>query len=351
MMAPGFLLRIVTHCLLVLSLSIFSDAGHAAPHHDDDSRDAVILMYHRFGEDRWPSTNVRLEQFDAHLDYLAKNGFTVMALPDILQAFRSGTELPPKTVAITVDDAYRSVLLHAWPRLKSRGFPFTLFVSSEPVDQGLGGYLSWDEIRTLAAEGVTIGHHGHSHSSFLDLGPKKAVADIATASARFTAELGQVPNILAYPYGEYDAAIAAKVEELGFMAALAQYSGVASADGNAFEIPRFALNENYASPSRFQLITNARALPVTGLVPSDPRVRDNPPAIGFTVASHVHGLSAMSCFPSHLDEAARLIRPVEHRIEIRFDKPFPRGRSRINCTMPGPDGRWYWYGRPFFVVE
>lgn len=338
-------------CLLAGASVIVPATGKAQSYAERDRHDAVILMYHRFGEDRWPTTNVRLEQFEAHLDYLTDNGFTVLPLPEIIKAFRTGAPLPPKTIALTVDDAYASVLTEAWPRLKAKGFALTLFVSTEPVDQGLGGYLTWDEIRKLASEGVTIGHHGHRHTSFLDLGADKAAADIATASARFTAELGSVPDILAYPYGEYDAAIAAKVKDLGFKVALAQYSGVASAADDQFELPRFALNENYASESRFRLVSNARALPISHLIPTDPRVVDNPPAFGFTVADDVRGLGAMSCFPSHLDEAAELIRLGGHRIEIRFAKPFPRGRSRINCTMPGPEGRWYWFGRPFFVVD
>jgi peptidoglycan/xylan/chitin deacetylase (PgdA/CDA1 family) len=334
---------------------VFWHAGRAeaqSPGPDQwDVHDAVILIYHRFGEGRWPSTNVTLEQFEAHLDYLTDNGFNVASLPDVVAAFRDKRPLPPKTVVITVDDAYASVMTEAWPRLKARGFPLTLFVSTEPVDEKFSGYLSWDQIRQLQAEGVTIGHHGHSHGSFLDLGLEGTLSDIDKASERLKAELGQVPDIIAYPYGEYDGALRTKMEELGFKAALAQYSSVASAEDSLYEIPRFALNENYAGMNRFKLIANARALPVLGVIPTDPRITNNPPAFGFTVADAVRGLSAMSCFPSHLPEAATMTMLGEHRVEIRFEKPFPKGRSRINCTMPGPSGRWYWFGRPFFVTD
>ena len=49
--------------MLVLLLS-FLGSAFAADH-------AVILMYHRFGEDQLPSTNIRLDQFDAHLKKLS----------------------------------------------------------------------------------------------------------------------------------------------------------------------------------------------------------------------------------------------------------------------------------------
>jgi hypothetical protein len=37
------------------------------------------------------------------------------------------------------------------------------------------------------------------------------------------------------------------------------------------------------------------------------------------------------------------------RAEVRFPGPLPSGRARVNCTMPGPDGRWRWFGKQFLV--
>ncbi len=75
----------------------------------------------------------------------------------------------------------------------------------------------------------------------------------------------------------------------------------------------------------------------------------NPPIFGFTVDEKVRGLSVLACYPSHLGAAADLLRPTPNRVEVRFDKAFPKGRNRINCTMPAGGGRWYWYGRYFLV--
>ena len=78
---------------------------------------AVILMY-RFGENNYPSTNIRLEQFDAHLEVLASSEYNVMALADIIDRIQGGQSLPDRTVAITIDDAYLSVYTEALPRLR-----------------------------------------------------------------------------------------------------------------------------------------------------------------------------------------------------------------------------------------
>ena len=113
-------------------------------------------------------------------------------------------------------------------------------------------------------------------------------------------------------------------------------------------LPRFSLNEKYSNIERFKLIVNSRALSVKDVKPRSPILEINPPAIGFTVDSNIDNLEALNCFPSHMNIPAGINRIEKNKIEVRFDKPFPSGRHRVNCTMPAFDGRWYWYGMPFF---
>src|SRR5690606_16678951 len=124
---------------------------------------AVVFMYHRFGEERYPSTNVTMAQFEQHLDFLEREGFEIWALPRIVSYLRDGRTLPDKVVAITIDDAYESVYTHAFPRLKQRDFPFTVFVSTDALDEGLGGFMSWEQLRELQAAGVTLANHSATH--------------------------------------------------------------------------------------------------------------------------------------------------------------------------------------------
>lgn len=311
---------------------------------------AVILMYHRFGEEKYPSTNIRLEQFDEQLEELKKDKYNIVPLGDIITAFRTGAKLPPRTIALTIDDAYLSILDNAWPRLKAANFPFTLFVSTEPVNHNIPGYLSWQQIRDLAADPlVTIGHHAHTHDHLIHMSLEEATRDIDTATEIYQKELGMVPDIFAYPYGEFSPELETILKEKGIKAAFGQYSSAASSHSNLFGLPRFSFNEKYAKMGRFRLIVNTRALPAFDILPVSAVISNNPPRIGFTVEKSVRGLSAMSCYPSHLGKKADLIRIGGNRVEVRFDKPLPLGRSRLNCTMPGPDKRWYWFGLPFFV--
>lgn len=315
-----------------------------------DRRDAVVLIYHRFGEDDIPSTNIRIDQFEEQLAELQAGDYHILPLEQVVKAFRDGTDLPARTVVLTVDDAYRSFADNAWPRLKALGWPVTLFVSTDAVDQGAARTLDWEAIRRLRDDGVAIGHHGAGHIHMIEEGVEAARADILRASQRFETELGAAPAILAWPYGEFSAALEAMARDLGFSAAMGQYSGVASAFDNQMSLPRFPFNESYATLSRLRLIANTRALPAESVIPADSLLSadGNPPAYGFTLMATTPGLSALACYPSHGGQAT-VERLGERRIEIRVDKAFPKGRGRINCTLPGPDRRWFWRGRFFYV--
>ena len=311
-----------------------------------DSTAAVALMYHRFGENGIPSTNIRVDQFERHLQILADGGFHVVPLDAIVAAIKAGTPAPPKTVAITVDDAYASVLTVAWPRLKARSWTMTLFVATDPVDCGTHGYLTWDQIRSLRDEGVAIGAHSKSHPHMAKLSPDAATAEIAASNARFQTELGAVPKLFAHPYGEANATtleIAAKTYD----AAFGQHSGVLTAADHRFFLPRYALNETYGAEDRFRLLINSLPIPVTDLTPADPTLTANPPYFGFTVADTGISLRGMSCYASSDGETKTEV--LGRRVEVRQTKPFKGTRGRLNCTLPGPDSRWRWFGRMFYI--
>ncbi len=316
----------------------------------NDPTSAVAIMYHRFGEDAHSSTNIKLEQFDAHLAELASGKYNILPLSDIAAALRAGTPLPDRAVAITIDDAYRSVYTEAWPRLRKAGLPFTLFVATKPVEQRLPGFMTWDQIRELRDAGVTIGAHSHTHGHLAKMSLDAAKAEIETSNAILKRELGAVPPLFAYPFGETSAAVTALVRAAGHSTAFGQHSGVMEPRQSRYYLPRFPLNETYGGMDRLTMVLNALPVPVTGVVPADPLIPPaaNPPAFGFTVDKSVRGLSQLACYHSHAGKAA-IQRLGERRFEVRFDEPFPKGRSRINCTMPGPKGRWRWLGMQYYV--
>ena len=311
---------------------------------------AVILIYHRFGDARFPATNVRLDQFDAHVAALASGRYTVLPLPEIVDALAAGRPLPDRAVAITIDDAYRSAYEAAWPRLRKAGLPFTLFVATEPVEKGLPDYMTWDQIRALRDGGVTIGGHSHSHLHMADADAAENRKEIETSNRILAHELGAAPALFAYPYGEASAAVIAVVKESGYKAAFGQHSGVAARTQPFFFLPRFPMNETYGAPERLRLALDALPLPVEGFRPADPLVAagGNPPAVRFTLPAAAGEPGRLACYLSGSGRVAHRL-SGNGRVELRLPGPLPKGRSRLNCTLPGPEGRWQWYGTQFYV--
>ncbi|MBX9634918.1 MAG: polysaccharide deacetylase family protein [Magnetospirillum sp.] len=316
-------------------------AAHAA-----DS--AVVLTYNRFGDNRIPAANTRLDQLDAHIAELTSGGYAVLPLPVILDAVQTGKPLPDKAVAITIDNARASVLTLAWPRLKAANLPFTLFVVTDEADRGSADTMGWDALREITASPlVTIGSQGAGHPHMPALTATAVAEDMARARSRFEAELGKIPDLFAWPYGEMSREAAQAAREAGFKAAFGQHSGAVWGKSDLFFLPRFAINETYGEPDRFRLAVRSLPLPAIDITPDDPKLSINPPAFGFTLATELAGMEHLACYTSHNGRAA--MERLGPRMEIRMAKPLPQGRTRLNCTAPSLDGRWRWFGWQFFV--
>lgn len=309
-----------------------------------DATSAVVFMYHRFGEGEYPSTNITMEQFDQHVKELTSGPYTVMGVPQIVSALADGKGLPDRTIGITVDDAYRSVYEKAWPVFREHNLPFTVFVSTEQLDSGYANYMTWDMVRELSKAGVTIGGHSQNHAHLPDFDIDRVKAELANSAARFEEELGYVPEIFAYPYGEANGEVIAAVKEAGYRAAFGQQSGAMHTESDFMYLPRYALNEHYGAMDRFNLAANSLPLVVSDVTPADYTLTRNPPAFGFTLAEPA---PSMNCYPSEGEPT--MSRLGEERVEIRLDGPVSSGRWRINCTAMGPDSRWRWFGMLYTV--
>lgn len=310
----------------------------------------VVVMYHRFGEQRYTSTNIQLDQFEAHIRLLTSGPYNVLPLPEIVDALKNRRALPDRTVAITIDDAYLSIYTEAWPRLRQAGLPFTLFVATAPLDGNFPGYMNWFQLREMVATGnVTVGGHGVTHGHMLEQSIKAARLEIERSAARFRDELGLEPELFAYPFGEYGLALRNMIAKAGFTAAFGQHSGAISRTEDRYALPRFPVNETYGDLDRFRLVVNALPIPAVDVTPLDPLLaaNNNPPPYGFTVLNGIRNLDSMACYAVGHTLAVEQL--GEQRIEVRAPEAFKPGRNQINCTLPGSGGRWRWLGRQFYV--
>ena len=148
-------------CLLMVGLP----AGAAS---ESASEPGVpILLYHRFGPTVADSMTVTTAVFESHLKYLNENGYTVIALKELL-ALMSGPGIPrgARYVVLVADDAHRSVYTEALPLIKKYRVPMTLFVYPSAVSNASYA-MTWDQLRELKSTGLfDFQSHTYWHPNF-----------------------------------------------------------------------------------------------------------------------------------------------------------------------------------------
>lgn len=193
---------------------------------------SLVLCYHAIAKG-WPADlAVSPDRLREQLDFLVRHGYRGATFSQIVAG-----EAPAKALAITFDDAYRSVLERAFPILSEFGLPGTVFVPTAMVglptpmswpgiDKWLGGpheeelrCMTWEELRRLRDEGWEIGSHTLSHPHLPKLDDGDLHRELAESREACRRELGAPVRALAYPYGEFDDRVVAAASDAGYEAA------------------------------------------------------------------------------------------------------------------------------------
>ena len=348
--------KIFSLALSIISLFIFilfintnsiSDENNIKYYSGDEG--VLSLMYHRFNENKYPSTNIQMNVFKDQMEIIKNSNYTFSNPKQFVENF--DTPKPNKEILITIDDAFESFFLEAWPYLKKNKVPFILFVSTEPV--GKKGYMTWDQIKEVEAEEFTvIGHHSHSHGYLIDVDNDLFISDIEKANKIFLNNLGYIPNLFSYPFGEYSKFMRDYISQ-HFDYAFGQHSGVIDLNKDKFELPRFPINENYGDLKRFNSIINSFPLEYEQLLPLEKTLsaENNPPKFKVKFFSEQNNINNINCYSNELDQWEKSDTILENNIlTIKFRGPFVPRRGRINCSL-NENGKWRWFGIQFPIKE
>ena len=316
----------------------------------------VVLMYHRFGEDRFPSTSIRIEQFAAHLRHLEESGYAVVPLADVHAAINDNRPLPDRAVAITIDDAYRSVYEVAFPLFKKYEYPFTVFVATDAVDEGLPAYMSWEQMREMAVAGATYANHGAAHSSTIEREDgatdeewlAAVRGDIEKGAKRIAEELGLLQGSFAYPYGEYTTDVGNLLQGMGYDS-FGQHSGAVGPYSDRRALPRYPMADSFGDIGQFRTKVASVAMPVTNVEPWEPVTSNTQPTITITLDETDARLGELACYVSGQGKVEVEWLETDSRFVVGPVKQFSKGRQRVNCTAPRNDGRYLWFSHQWIV--
>ena len=109
----------------------------------------VTLMYHRFEENKYPSTNIKIHDFKEQIELIKNSQNEFINFNQLKSILIDKQAYTGKKILITIDDAFQSFYQNAWPILKKENVPFILFVNTREINDGHANYMSWDQIREV----------------------------------------------------------------------------------------------------------------------------------------------------------------------------------------------------------
>lgn len=319
---------------LIISLAEFARSGQA-----------TILLYHRFGDERYPSTSVSLEDFYRQMKYLKDNGYRVIPLSRLVEMLEKREEIPDKTVVITIDDGYRTTM-KAFEILKEFGYPFTVFLYMEAVGR-YPDFLTLEDIREMEKYGkAEFENHSYSHRAFgFDVDLKRFLEDLEKSESRFVKIFGRKPTMYAFPYGFYNLALIEILRQKGYRAVFTQDPGNVDNSSDLFRLSRQAIVGSWSKMEHFVKKLRRENLPLKGLFPEPGFLESNPPPrIGGELRDPAH-YSDCRIYVSEL--GWRLAEKDGSKVFIKQSKPLKSRWNRIGVKCRNKKtGRWaesFWF--------
>jgi len=336
---------------LFIIILLFNSNSKAEEHNNksySDDKGILTLMYHRFDENKYPSTNIQMDVFKQQIKIIRNSKYNFYNPKDLEKNFHKAKD--EKKILITIDDAFSSFYEVAWPYLKEEQIPFILFVSTEAI--GKNGYMSWEQIKELEKENIThIGNHSHTHDYLVDLKNIDFINDINTANKIFIKNLGYNPIFFSYPFGEYSNFIKEHIAK-NFKFSFGQHSGVIDVNKDQYELPRFPINEKYGDLKRFQFLINLQPLQYKFLFPVEKYlIKNNPPNFSVEFFNEQKNLNNINCFSDEGNQWKKsTIDFSKNILKIIFSEKFLFRRGRINCSL-NDNGIWRWFGIQFSIKQ
>lgn len=207
-----------------------------------------ILIYHQIGAGMGRQMEVDTDVFRDQMDWLGRNCEVV----DLDSAWERRAEPESeRLVVLTFDDGYEDVYRHGFPQLLDRGFPFTFYLTTNPVETQVpltpderAMPLTWDQIGEMVQSGLaTVGAHTHTHADLRPVGRERVAEELDRSNSLIRNRVGVSPRHFAYPWGYWSRVAEPMVSERYQTAALASVMSI-NRDTDPLRLPRIPIQKS-----------------------------------------------------------------------------------------------------------
>jgi peptidoglycan/xylan/chitin deacetylase (PgdA/CDA1 family) len=198
------------------------------------------------------STYCDHRRFAGQMSYLARFGYSVLAMDAVLACLRGQRPIPPRAVALTFDDGYESFYEHAFPVLQQHGFPAIVYLIAGMLGQPARWFaadgratpplMSVVRVRELRRAGIDFGSHSVSHAKLADQSTQRIREEVSRSKAELENVLGEPVKHFCYPYGSHDLRAIDAVAQAGYQSAVTCVRAPATPTDDPLALPRKAVS-------------------------------------------------------------------------------------------------------------
>ncbi len=205
-----------------------------------------ILMYHHLQDLPNDATELRQtwtvspQNFQDQMDWIVRRGFHTITMSQLVEHLRNGKPLPDKPVIVSFDDGWEEQYTVAFPILRKLSLIGTFFVYTRPIDHAQ--FMTWAQLQEMSAVGMDIQPHTLTHPHLRALLPDEGMKEIGESKNILEAHLGKPMIALAYPFGEYNAAVVEMLKRAGYQAAVTLNPGYRQRSDELFALHRIRVS-------------------------------------------------------------------------------------------------------------
>lgn len=206
---------------------------------------ASILMYHSISNNGILFT-VTEKDFERQMKYLKDKKYNVIKLVELMEKLKKGEKIPPKTVVLTFDDAYRDNYLNAFPLLKKYNIPATIFIPTAYIGKEMLNsegkaipVMNWLEAREMEESGmVDFASHSHTHPPMNQIAFEEFVNEVKTSENLLNQNLKRPVKIFSFPKGKFKPEQAGYLKKQGYLGAVTVKEGLVGSNDDPFTLKR-----------------------------------------------------------------------------------------------------------------
>lgn len=206
---------------------------------------ASILMYHSVGNNGILFT-VTEKDFERQMKYLKDKKYNVIKLVELAEKLKNKEKVPPKTVVLTFDDAYRDNYLNAFPLLKKYNISATIFVPTAYIGKEMINsegksipVMNWQEARKMEESGIVdFASHSHTHPPMNQIAFEEFINEVKTSENLLNQNLKRPVKIFSFPKGKYKPEHANYIKKQNYLGAVTVKEGLVGPSDNLFTLKR-----------------------------------------------------------------------------------------------------------------